>query len=235
MHDGRVIVEGHARRDPRATRPCTTSTSDDERASCCTPPSRWSRGRCSRSRGCSAFYGKARALDDVSFRMEPESVAIVGRNGMGKTTPVQRDHGHHAADARRARSASRATSSSAASRTGSRGAASATFRRAGASSRRSRSTSTSASRRGAPAGATEGRVDARAGLRALPAPRRAEAKRRRAALGRRAADARDRARARHEPAPARHGRAVRRARPCDHREHDRDVPATRARRASRFS
>jgi len=34
----------------------------------------------------SAFYGKARALEDVSFRMEHESVAIVGRNGMGKTT-----------------------------------------------------------------------------------------------------------------------------------------------------
>jgi branched-chain amino acid transport system ATP-binding protein len=33
-----------------------------------------------------AFYGKARALEDVSFRMGHESVAIVGRNGMGKTT-----------------------------------------------------------------------------------------------------------------------------------------------------
>ena len=33
-----------------------------------------------------AFYGKARALEDVSFRMAHESVAIVGRNGMGKTT-----------------------------------------------------------------------------------------------------------------------------------------------------
>ena len=36
--------------------------------------------------GLSAFYGKARALDDVSFRMAHESIAIVGRNGMGKTT-----------------------------------------------------------------------------------------------------------------------------------------------------
>lgn len=36
--------------------------------------------------GLSAFYGKARALEDVSFRMTHESVAIVGRNGMGKTT-----------------------------------------------------------------------------------------------------------------------------------------------------
>ncbi len=33
-----------------------------------------------------AFYGKARALEDVSFTMAHESVAIVGRNGMGKTT-----------------------------------------------------------------------------------------------------------------------------------------------------
>ena len=36
--------------------------------------------------GLNAFYGKARALDDVSFSMERGSIAIVGRNGMGKTT-----------------------------------------------------------------------------------------------------------------------------------------------------
>jgi branched-chain amino acid transport system ATP-binding protein len=34
----------------------------------------------------SAFYGSARVLEDVSFRMGRESIAIVGRNGMGKTT-----------------------------------------------------------------------------------------------------------------------------------------------------
>ena len=34
----------------------------------------------------SAFYGSARALEDVTFEMGKESVAIVGRNGMGKTT-----------------------------------------------------------------------------------------------------------------------------------------------------
>ena len=33
-----------------------------------------------------AFYGKAQVLDDVNFRMGHGSVAIVGRNGMGKTT-----------------------------------------------------------------------------------------------------------------------------------------------------
>jgi len=33
-----------------------------------------------------AYYGSAQALEDVSFEMGTESVAIVGRNGMGKTT-----------------------------------------------------------------------------------------------------------------------------------------------------
>jgi branched-chain amino acid transport system ATP-binding protein len=36
--------------------------------------------------GLSAFYGTAQALEDVTFEMGKESVAIVGRNGMGKTT-----------------------------------------------------------------------------------------------------------------------------------------------------
>jgi branched-chain amino acid transport system ATP-binding protein len=34
----------------------------------------------------SAFYGPARALDNVSFELAEGSTAIVGRNGMGKTT-----------------------------------------------------------------------------------------------------------------------------------------------------
>jgi branched-chain amino acid transport system ATP-binding protein len=36
--------------------------------------------------GVNAFYGRAQALEDVSFSMGRESVAIIGRNGMGKTT-----------------------------------------------------------------------------------------------------------------------------------------------------
>ncbi len=36
--------------------------------------------------GLNAFYGSAQALEDVSFVMGRESIAIVGRNGMGKTT-----------------------------------------------------------------------------------------------------------------------------------------------------
>ncbi len=34
----------------------------------------------------SAYYGSAQALEDVTFTMARESIAIVGRNGMGKTT-----------------------------------------------------------------------------------------------------------------------------------------------------
>jgi branched-chain amino acid transport system ATP-binding protein len=34
----------------------------------------------------SAFYGSAQALEDVTFSMTRESIAIVGRNGMGKST-----------------------------------------------------------------------------------------------------------------------------------------------------
>ena len=74
-------------------------------------------------------------------------------------------------------------------------------------------------------------LDGRARLRALPAPRRAQAERRRTALGRRAADARDRARAADEPDAADHGRAVRGARAGDHRAPDRDVQEARAGRA----
>jgi branched-chain amino acid transport system ATP-binding protein len=33
-----------------------------------------------------AFYGRAQALDDISFELAPGATAIVGRNGMGKTT-----------------------------------------------------------------------------------------------------------------------------------------------------
>ena len=36
--------------------------------------------------GLSAYYGSAQALEDVTFSMGREPIAIVGRNGMGKTT-----------------------------------------------------------------------------------------------------------------------------------------------------
>ena len=41
---------------------------------------------CSRSNGLNASYGSVPAVQDVSFSMGRESVAVVGRNGMGKTT-----------------------------------------------------------------------------------------------------------------------------------------------------
>jgi branched-chain amino acid transport system ATP-binding protein len=36
--------------------------------------------------GLSAYYGRAQAIEDVSFAMEGGSLGIIGRNGMGKTT-----------------------------------------------------------------------------------------------------------------------------------------------------
>jgi branched-chain amino acid transport system ATP-binding protein len=36
--------------------------------------------------GLHAFYGLAHVLEDVSFEMTERSIAIIGRNGMGKTT-----------------------------------------------------------------------------------------------------------------------------------------------------
>jgi branched-chain amino acid transport system ATP-binding protein len=36
--------------------------------------------------GLDAFYGSAHVLQDVTFSMGTESVAVLGRNGMGKTT-----------------------------------------------------------------------------------------------------------------------------------------------------
>jgi branched-chain amino acid transport system ATP-binding protein len=39
-----------------------------------------------RVEGLNAFYGRAQILHDVSFEVGDEPVAIIGRNGMGKTT-----------------------------------------------------------------------------------------------------------------------------------------------------
>ena len=36
--------------------------------------------------GLNAYYGSAHVLQDVSFELGDQAVAIVGRNGMGKTT-----------------------------------------------------------------------------------------------------------------------------------------------------
>ena len=36
--------------------------------------------------GLNAYYGRAHALQDVSFVVGDEPVSIIGRNGMGKST-----------------------------------------------------------------------------------------------------------------------------------------------------
>jgi branched-chain amino acid transport system ATP-binding protein len=51
-----------------------------------TPVQRASTGPLLEISGLSAYYGSAQALEDVTFTMGHEPVAIVGRNGMGKTT-----------------------------------------------------------------------------------------------------------------------------------------------------
>jgi ABC-type branched-subunit amino acid transport system ATPase component len=36
--------------------------------------------------GVNAYYGRARALEEVSFEFAGGATSIIGRNGMGKTT-----------------------------------------------------------------------------------------------------------------------------------------------------
>ena len=84
MHDGRVIVEG----TPAEIRANETvhdlylgrgyHMSEPARSAVETPLLEIA--------GLNAYYGSAQALEDVTFSMGRESVAIVGRNGMGKTT-----------------------------------------------------------------------------------------------------------------------------------------------------
>ena len=69
-------------------RPCTTSTSggatEMSETSAAAVPETGS--PLLEVDGLSAFYGGAQALEDVNFTMARESIAIIGRNGMGKTT-----------------------------------------------------------------------------------------------------------------------------------------------------
>jgi branched-chain amino acid transport system ATP-binding protein len=59
--------------------------------------------------GLNAFYGRAHVLQDVAFSVEDKPVAVIGRNGVGKSTLCQaimgmigsttgsvRFHGNHA-------------------------------------------------------------------------------------------------------------------------------------------
>ena len=169
-----------------------------------------------------AYYGQAQVLEGVSLAMGTEGVAVIGRNGMGKTTlcasimgmmpprdgldPLPRPEllGRAVLQDRRARDRLRAAGPAA--------LPVALGRRAPADAR---------------AGHARQALDARRRLRALPAPRRAQAQRRHPALGRRAADARDRPRAPRQPRAPDHGRAVRGPRADDRRGHDRDLQDAR--------
>ena len=103
MHDGRVIVEG---------------TPDEIRANELVHDLYLGRGYRTNDaplltvEGLNASYGSAHVLQDVSFELGEQAVAIVGRNGMGKTTLCAAIMGISPPRVR-ARSASRARSSSA--------------------------------------------------------------------------------------------------------------------------
>ena len=90
-----------------------------------------------------AFYGSAHILEGVSFSMGTEAIALIGRNGMGKSTLCNTIMGlcretRGSIKVRGQRGARQGC------RTSSPPRASATCRRAAGSSRRSRSTSTCA-------------------------------------------------------------------------------------------
>ena len=76
MHDGRVIVEGHAGRDPcQRARPRPLPGEPEPM----TEP-------LLAVEDVHGYYGTAHVLQGVSFSMAAEPVALIGRNGMGKST-----------------------------------------------------------------------------------------------------------------------------------------------------
>ena len=176
-------------------------------------------------KGLDAYYGQSHVLQGVEFEMGADPVAIIGRNGMGKTTLCKVILGLVPP---------RATGLGRVRRHGARRevvapdrprGASATCRRAGGSSRPLSVDEHLRMMQVERRRPLDGRLD----LRAVPAAGRAAQKRRHAALGRRAADARDRPGAAHEPEAAGHGRALRGARADDRRGPRRDVEDARRR------
>ena len=161
-------------------------------------------------------FGRAHALQGVSLSLDRGVLAVVGRNGMGKSTLCNAITGLVPASG----AIRLAGQTSWACRpTGSPISASATCRRGGASGPRSRSTSICAWRSARQPRA----VDRRAHLPAFP--RLAERKKqwRRPALRRRAADAGDRPRPAVQAQPAGHGRADRGPGPGHRRPGGRDA------------
>ena len=183
--------------------------------------------RCSRSRASNAYYGRAQALEDVSFEIAGGATSIIGRNGMGKTTLCNAIVGVPPA---------RVTGSIRFQGKELVGKPSYKIAKLGIGyvpqgRRLFPSLSVDEHLRMISVARRLEALDGRARVRALPAAAGAQAQRRRAALRRRAADARDRARAAHEPDAPDHGRAVRGARAGDHRAPRRDVQEARAGRA----
>ena len=157
--------------------------------------------------GLNAFYGRAQVLEDVSFEMSSESIALVGRNGMGKTTLCNAIMGITPPRA-----------SGSIKFEGKELLGKPSYRVAGLGigyvpqGRRlfpSLSVDEHLRMIRAPRDAGRPQLDREQRLRAVPPPRDPQEERRRAALRRRAADARDRARAPDQPEAADHGRAVR--------------------------
>ena len=158
-------------------------------------------------RGLDVYYGRSHALQGVDLTLDSGVLSVVGRNGMGKTTLCKTIMGLVRATGGSVRVRRRGPVVAA---TGADRPARRRLRTAGTTS------VAFAHRRRAFAhdrGHAPWRVDGRAHLRHIPAPRRAQEQWRRPALRRRAADAGDLARAGHQSAPPDHGRADRRACP----------------------
>ena len=149
------------------------------------------------------YYGRAHAVQDVSLTLDRGILAVVGRNGMGKTTLCNAITGLVAASGSIKLSGAELVGLAPHAITGLRRRlrAAGPPRLAVAHGRRA-----SATRR---TQRPSRRLDDRAHLRSLPAARRAARQRRLPALRRRAADAGDRPRAAVQPAAAGDGRADR--------------------------
>ncbi len=171
-------------------------------------------------------YGRAHALQQVSLTLDQGVLAVVGRNGMGKTTLCNAITGlvratgsirFHGPGVDRAAGE---PDHAARHRLRAAGAPGLAFADRG---------------RASPAGGAieQGPVDRRARLPDVSAPRGAQVERRRRAFGRRAADARDRARAAVEPAAAGDGRAHRGPRAGDRAAGRGDAEVARGRRRDR--
>ena len=177
--------------------------------------------------GVNAYYGRAQALEDVSFEIAGGATSIIGRNGMGKTTLCNAIVGVPPA---------RVTGSIRFQGKELVGQPSYKIAKLGIGyvpqgRRLFPSLSVDEHLRMLASRGGSKRWTVERAYELFPRLAGAQAQRRRAALRRRAADARDRARAAHESDAADHGRAVRGARAGDHRAPHRDVQEARAGRA----